>query len=206
MLEAFRLGVDIHTVTASQVFGCMPELVTAEMRKKAKAVNFGIVYGISDFSLAGDIGVTKKQAAQYIAGYFATYPGIRTFMDQTVADAKETGYTTTLFGRRRYIPELHSSKAMLRAFGERVAMNSPIQGSAADIIKVAMLRTEKALKEANLDAKLILQVHDELVVDAAAQDAEKAAEILRTEMENAVQLLLPLTVELSIGANWYENK
>ncbi len=206
MQEAFRLGVDIHTVTASQVFGCMPELVTPEMRKRAKAVNFGIVYGISDFSLAGDIGVTKKQAGQYINSYFATYPGIRAFMDGSVADAKECGYTKTLLGRRRYIPELASGKAVLRAFGERVAMNSPIQGSAADIIKIAMLRAEKMLKEAGLDARLILQVHDELVVESSAADAPRAAEILKQAMEGAVPLSVPLTVDLSIGANWYENK
>ncbi len=206
MQQAFGTGVDIHTVTASQVFGCMPELVTPEMRKRAKAVNFGIVYGISDFSLAGDIGVTKKQAGEYIKGYFATYPGIRAFMDGAVEGAKELGYTETLLGRRRYIPELSSGKAVLRAFGERVAMNSPIQGSAADIIKIAMLRTEKALREAKIDAKLILQVHDELVVDASLEDAPRAAEILKREMENAVSLSVPLTVELSIGATWYENK
>ncbi len=206
MQEAFRTGVDIHTVTASQVFGCMPELVTPEMRKRAKAVNFGIVYGISDFSLAGDIGVSKKQAGEYIKGYFETYPGIRAFMDGAVEGAKELGYTETLLGRRRYIPELSSGKAVLRAFGERVAMNSPIQGSAADIIKLAMLRTEKALKEAKIDAKLILQVHDELVVDAAACDAPRAAEILKREMESAISLSVPMTVELSIGSNWYENK
>jgi len=206
MQQAFSLGIDIHTVTASQVFGCMPELVSPEMRKKAKAVNFGIVYGISDFSLAGDIGVSKKQAAQYIADYFATYPGIRAFMDGSVESAKECGYTVTLLGRRRYIPELSSGKAVLRAFGERVAMNSPIQGSAADIMKLAMLRTEEALLAAGLDAKLILQVHDELVVDCAAEDAEAAAAILRREMENALTLSVPLTVELSMGENWYENK
>lgn len=206
MQEAFSLGVDIHTVTASQVFGCMPELVTSEMRKRAKAVNFGIVYGISDFSLAGDIGVSKKQAGQYINSYFETYPGIRTFMDAAVAQAKECGYTQTILGRRRYIPELTSGKAVLRAFGERVAMNSPIQGSAADIIKIAMLRTEKMLREANLDAKLILQVHDELLVESSAKDAPRAAEILKEAMEGALSLTVPLTVDISIGANWYENK
>ena len=206
MQQAFTLGIDIHTVTASQVFGCMPEFVTPEMRKKAKAVNFGIVYGISDFSLAGDIGVSKKQAGQYIESYFATYPGIRAFMDGSVEKAKECGFTETLLGRRRYIPELASGKAVLRAFGERVAMNSPIQGSAADIIKVAMLRTEKALLEAGLDAKLILQVHDELVVDCAKKDVEAASVILKNEMENALSLTVPLTVELSVGENWYENK
>ena len=165
-----------------------------------------MVNGISDFSLAGDIGVSKKQAGQYIADYFATYPGIRAFMDGSVESAKECGYTVTLLGRRRYIPELSSGKAVLRAFGERVAMNSPIQGSAADIMKLAMLRTEEALLAAKLDAKLILQVHDELVVDCAAKDAEAAAAILRREMENAVELTVPLTVELSMGENWYENK
>lgn len=206
MQEAFRLGVDIHTVTASQVFGCMPELVTPEMRKRAKAVNFGIVYGISDFSLAGDIGVSKKQAGQYINSYFETYPGIRSFMDEAIAGAKECGYTRTILGRRRYIPELTSGKAVLRAFGERVAMNSPIQGSAADIIKIAMLRTEKMLCEAKLDAKLILQVHDELLVEASAEDAPKAAEILKEAMEGALSLSVPLTVDISIGKNWYENK
>ena len=206
MQEAFRLGMDIHTITASQVFGCMPEFVTPDMRKRAKAVNFGIVYGISDFSLAGDIGVSKKQAGQYINSYFETYPGIRTFMDTAVADAKENGYAKTMLGRRRYIPELTSGKAVLRAFGERVAMNSPIQGSAADIIKLAMLRTEKMLAEAKLDARLILQVHDELLVESSAEDAPKAAEILKEAMEGALSLSVPLTVDLSIGTNWYENK
>ena len=206
MQQAFKLGIDIHTVTASQVFDCMPELVTPEMRKKAKAVNFGIVYGISDFSLAGDIGVTKKQAGQYIESYFATYPGIRAFMEGTVEAAKACGYTETMLGRRRYIPELASSKAVLRAYGERIAQNSPIQGSAADIMKIAMLRTEKALSEAGLDATLILQVHDELVVDCAEKDVEAASKLLKQAMEDALELTVPLTAELSVGENWYENK
>ncbi len=206
MIAAFNSGEDIHSVTASEVFGVPLESVTPSMRKKAKAVNFGIVYGIGEFSLAGDLGVSRKEAGEYIKSYFARYTGIDAYLSGAVEAAKELGYVETVFGRRRYIPELTSSKAMLRAFGERVAMNSPIQGSSADIIKLAMVSVRKALADEGLDARLILQVHDELIVEAHKDCAERAAEILRREMENVVSLKVPLTVELSIGNSWFECK
>ncbi len=206
MTNAFIDGVDIHTVTASQVFNTPIEFVTPEQRKRAKAVNFGIVYGMGDFSLASDIKVTKKQAGEYIQSYFATYPKVDEYLKNTVEKAKEDGFVTTLYGRRRYIPDLKSGKAVLRKFGERVAMNSPLQGTAADIIKIAMINTEKALNESGIDAKLILQVHDELIVEANVNCAEQAKEILQREMENAVKLSVPLTVEIQSGKNWFECK
>lgn len=206
MINAFQNGVDIHTVTASQVFGVPPEAVTPEMRKSAKAVNFGIVYGISAFSLSEDLGVTRAEADDYIKSYFRTYPGIERYLSETVERAKREGYVTTLSGRRRSIPELTSGKGMLKKFGERVAMNSPIQGTAADIIKKAMIRVDRALQKAALDARLILQVHDELIVECSKKDVSAAAEILRREMEGVMQLAVPLTVELNIGDSWYECK
>ncbi len=206
MIAAFSSGEDIHSVTASEVFGVPLEKVTPSMRKKAKAVNFGIVYGIGEFSLAGDIGVSRKEAGEYIKSYFARYTGIDAYLSGAVEAAKQLGYVETVFGRRRYIPELASSKAVLRAFGERVAMNSPIQGSSADIIKLAMINVSRALKAEGLDARLILQVHDELIVEAHKDCAERAAEILKREMENVVSLKVPLTVELSIGNSWFECK
>lgn len=206
MIDAFQNGVDIHTVTASQVFGVPPEAVTPEMRKSAKAVNFGIVYGISAFSLSEDLGVTRAEADDYIKSYFRTYPGIERYLSETVERAKKEGYVTTLSGRRRSIPELTSGKGMLKKFGERVAMNSPIQGTAADIIKKAMIRVDRALQKAKLDARLILQVHDELIVECSEKDVSAAAEILRREMEGVMQLAVPLTVELNIGDSWYECK
>ena len=206
MINAFQNGVDIHTVTASQVFGVPPEAVTPEMRKSAKAVNFGIVYGISAFSLSEDLGVTRAEADDYIKSYFRTYPGIERYLSETVERAKREGYVTNLSGRRRSIPELTSGKGMLKKFGERVAMNSPIQGTAADIIKKAMIRVDRALQKAALDARLILQVHDELIVECSEKDVSAAAEILRREMEGVMQLAVPLTVELNIGDSWYECK
>ena len=206
MRDAFINGIDIHSVTASQAFGVPLEAVTGEMRKRAKAVNFGIVYGISDFSLAKDIGVTKKQAGEYIAAYLAKYPKVAEYLDSIVKKAAADGYVTTMFGRRRDIPELSSSKVMLRQFGERVAMNSPIQGSAADIIKIAMIKADKALRESGLDAKLILQVHDELIVESSESDAEAAKNILVSEMENCVRLSVPLTVSAEIGRTWFDCK
>lgn len=206
MIEAFKSGEDIHTVTASQVFGVPHESVTAELRRKAKAVNFGIVYGISDFSLASDIGVSRKEAGEYIAGYFANYPEIKEYLDRTVEEAREKGFVTTMFGRRRYLPEIKSSNYNIRSFGERVAMNTPIQGAAADIIKIAMVRVAKALKKAKLSAKLILQVHDELIVEAPLDEADKAAEILHREMEAAAELLAPLEAEVHRGDSWLSAK
>jgi len=204
MIETFRNGGDIHRMTASQVFGVPPEDVTSEMRKNAKAVNFGIVYGISDFSLAGDIGVSKREAADYINGYFKKYPGVERYLKETIEKAKETGFVTTIYGRRRYIPELSATKKQLQAFGERVAMNTPIQGAAADVIKLAMVNTEKALKRANLSARLILQVHDELIIEAKKEDVTAACAILKQEMEHAVTLPVPLEVDLSFGDTWYD--
>ena len=206
MTEAFLSGEDIHTVTASQVFGVPLAEVTPELRKRAKAVNFGIVYGIGDFSLAADIGVTKREAKAYIDSYLEKYSGIKEFMDGAKEQARRTGYVMTLYGRRRYIPEITSPRAPLRAFGERVAMNSPIQGTAADIIKIAMINTARALREAELDAHLILQVHDELIVECAESDKEQAAEILRSCMEGAAALTVALTVDLHWGKSWEECK
>ncbi len=206
MLEAFRNGIDIHAVTASQAFGVPLEAVTPEMRKRAKAVNFGIVYGISDYSLAQDIGVSKKQAANYISSYLAKYPSVEKYLQEVIEKARTDGYVTTMFGRRRYIPEINSPKKTLRSFGERVAMNSPIQGSAADIIKIAMINVARALNESPYDAKLILQVHDELIVDSSREDAEAVRELLKNEMESSVELSLPLTVSTAIGESWYDCK
>ncbi len=203
MISAFTHGADIHTSTAAAVFGVAPEDVTPKLRKRAKAVNFGIVYGIGDFSLAGDLGIPVKQARAYIQSYLASYPDVAAYLKDIVAEAHAKGYVTTLFGRRRYIPEISGHNAMQRKFGERVAMNSPIQGSAADIVKIAMLGVSRRLAAEELDAKLILQVHDELIVEASKKDADRAAAILREEMEGAVKLSVPLTVDLSIGERWY---
>ena len=204
MLSTYREGKDIHTMTASQVFDVAPSEVTSEMRGKAKAVNFGIIYGISDFSLAGDMKVTKKEASEYIKRYFEKYPAVKTYLDTVKEKAKQDGFVTTFFGRRRYIPELSSRIFMQRAFGERVAMNAPIQGTAADIIKIAMIRVYNALKEENLDAKLILQVHDELILECSEKDAQKAKEILVREMSKNTGLDVKLDVAAEIGANWEE--
>ncbi len=206
MQEAFRSGVDIHTKVASQVFGVPEEEVTPELRRRAKAVNFGIIYGIGDFSLSQDLHISRKQAGQYIESYLATYPKVGTYLKVTIDEAKANGYTTTMFGRRRWIPELAMKNKTRQAFGERVAMNSPIQGSAADVIKIAMLRVYKALEEAGIDAHLIMQVHDELIVEASRDCAEQAKEILIREMENAAALAVPLTTEAGVGENWYEAK
>ncbi|MBQ7399695.1 MAG: DNA polymerase I [Clostridia bacterium] len=202
MISTYKKGEDIHTSTASQVFGVLPDDVTGDMRKKAKAINFGIIYGISDFSLAGDMKVTKKEASEYISRYFEKYPDVDAYLRNVRQKAYEDGFVTTLYGRKRYIPELKSRIYMQRMFGERVAMNAPIQGTAADIIKIAMIKVHKALKDEKLDAKLILQVHDELIVESSRQDAEKAKEILVREMENAVTLAVPLEVAAEIGETW----
>ena len=206
MLSAFANGIDIHTKTASQVFRVPLEAVSSEMRKRAKAVNFGIVYGIGAFSLSQDIHVGKKAAEKYIADYLAAYPGVSSYLSDIKAEAKKSGYVTTLFGRRRYIPELKSAKKPEQAFGERVAMNSPIQGTAADIIKIAMVNTYNALKKSGCDAHLILQVHDELIIEADKKDAEKIKKLLINEMENAVSVGVKLSVEATSGDTWYECK
>ncbi len=206
MRRAFRENEDIHTVTAATVFDVPAFMVTPEMRRHAKAVNFGIVYGISDFSLAGDIGVTKKEAKAYIDQYLAKYSGVRDYMTGIVEQAKKDGYVTTLMGRRRYLPELKSSNFIQRSFGERVALNTPIQGTAADIIKIAMVRVYQALRREKLDAHLILQVHDELIIEASKADADRAAELLRREMEGAADLSVAMLAEVARGESWYDCK
>lgn len=204
MKKAFLDGVDIHTVTASQVFNQPIEWVTPDLRSKAKAVNFGIVYGIGAFSLSKDIGVSMTKASEYIRAYLSKYSGIAHYMDKTVAKARHDGYVETMFGRRRYIKELAAKNKNLQSFGERVAKNTPIQGTAADIIKIAMIRVYNRLRESKLDAKLILQVHDELIVEAKEDCADKAAALLKEEMENAVKLTVPMTVDVNIGRTWYD--
>lgn len=206
MIEAFRGGQDIHATTASKVYGIPVEEVTPQMRSSCKAVNFGIVYGISDFSLAQDIGVTRKEAAAFIQSYLDTYPGVHHYMESIKQSARESGYVETLFGRRRALPELNSKNFNLRSFGERAAMNTPIQGTAADIIKIAMLRVRDRLKAEGFEARLILQVHDELILEAPEHEAERAAALLREEMEHAAELRVPLVAEAKIGHSWYETK
>lgn len=206
LIQAYREAQDIHRITASQVFHIPFDEVTPLQRRNAKAVNFGIVYGISSFGLSQDLSITRKEAAQYIEQYFATYPKIKSYLDGEVEKAKNDGYITTMFGRRRPVPELKSSNFMQRSFGERVAMNSPIQGTAADIIKIAMIRVNKALREANLKSRLILQVHDELLIETARDEVEKVSAILEREMRRAAQLEVPLEVDMHTGNNWYEAK
>lgn len=206
MIEAFKNNEDIHAITASQVFGMPLEMVTPIMRSRAKAVNFGIVYGIGAFSLAKDIGVSNKEASTYIKNYLAHYSGVDEYMKNVVERAKQDGYVETMFGRRRYLPELTSGKHMLRAFGERVARNMPIQGTAADIIKIAMVKVNDRIKKEGLKARLILQVHDELIVEAPQDESEIVAKLLQEEMENAVSLDVPLTADAAIGKTWYDAK
>lgn len=206
LIDAYRQAQDIHRITASQVFHIPFDEVTDLQRRNAKAVNFGIVYGISSFGLGEDLGITRQEAAEYIKQYFATYPKIKEFLDQMVEQAKTTGYATTLFGRRRPVPELSSSNFMQRSFGERVAMNSPIQGTAADIIKIAMIRVHDRLAEEGLASKLILQVHDELLVETAESEQEQVASILSEEMQNAAHLEVALEIDMHSGRNWYEAK
>ena len=202
MRAAFLSGEDVHRVTASQVFGVPLEDVTAEERRRAKAVNFGIVYGISAFSLAQDIGVSYGEAKEYMDAYFARFRGVRDYQKEAVRRAKALGYAETLFHRRRYLPELNVPA--LRAFGERVALNMPIQGTAADVIKLAMVHVDKRLRAEGMKAKLILQVHDELIVECPEAEREKAVQVLREEMEHAVAYTVPLTADAGWGRNWAE--
>ena len=206
MQEAFKSGMDIHTVTASQVFGVAPEEVTPLHRRHAKAVNFGIVYGISEYSLSEDIGVSFYEAKNYIESYLEKYSGVRAYMKQVVADAREQGYTQTLYGRKRYIPELKASNFNIRQGAERIALNTPIQGTAADLIKLAMIRVDKALAEKFPEAKLLLQVHDELIVECPEAIAREVAELVSREMEQVASLKVPLTAEAKIGKSWFEAK
>ena len=204
MREAFVSGFDIHTDTASRVFGVDKDHVTVELRKKAKAINFGIMYGMGEHSLSEDLHISRAEAKSYIDSYLNSYPDINRYLDEIIKTAYEQGYVTTKLGRRRFIPELAESNKMRKKFGERVAMNSPIQGTAADIMKIAMIRVHDRLAKSGLDAKLILQVHDELILEASAQDAEAAMALLCEEMENAVKLSVPLDVEAHVGQNWFE--
>jgi len=206
MQQAFRSGEDIHRVTASQVFGVPLEAVTPQMRRNAKAVNFGIVYGISEFSLADDIGVSRKEAGAYINSYLEKYSGVREYMRRTVEQAKKDGFVTTLFGRRRYLPELASSNFNVRSFGERCAMNTPIQGTAADIIKLAMLRVSDALGKEHPKAKLLLQVHDELIVECPQGEEKAVMALVKREMEQVMPLDAPLEADAKCGGSWYEAK
>ena len=206
LIEAYREEKDIHRITASQVFHTPFDQVTDLQRRNAKAVNFGIVYGISSFGLSQDLSITRKEAAQYIEKYFHTYPGIKIFLDDAVKQAKDKGYAVTLFGRRRPVPELSSSNFMQRSFGDRVAMNSPIQGTAADIMKIAMIGVNDRLKSGNMKSRLVLQVHDELLVEAWESEAEEVKKILKEEMEQAASLAVPLEIDMHTGKSWYEAK
>ncbi len=206
LIDAYRENADVHRATASLVFHTPYEEVTDLQRRNAKAVNFGIVYGISGFGLSRDLNITKKQAEKYIEDYFETYPKVKEFMDRMVADGKNRGYVTSLYGRRRPIPELDSKNFMQRQFGERIAMNSPIQGTAADIIKIAMIRVTERLKRGNYKSRLILQIHDELLIETRSEEVDEVKSILETEMENACDLLVPLIAEVKQGDSWYEAK
>ena len=206
LIEAYREAQDIHRITASQVFHVPFDEVTPLQRRNAKAVNFGIVYGISSFGLSQDLSISRKEAAEYIEKYFETYPGIKQFLDQSVADAKEKGYVTTLFGRRRPVPELSSSNFMQRSFGERVAMNSPIQGTAADIMKLAMIHVWEELHRRKLNSRLSLQIHDELLIETDRAESTEVAELLKDKMKHAAELSVSLEVDLHTGENWYDAK
>lgn len=206
MIDAFKNHEDIHAITASQILNLPINMITPEMRFRAKAVNFGIVYGMSAFSLAEDLKISRYEAQNYINRYLAHYKGVDEYMHKVIESAKERGYAETMLCRRRYLPELESPNRVLRSFGERVARNMPIQGSAADIIKIAMINTYKRLKKENLKSKLILQVHDELIIEAPCEEAEKAKEILKNEMENAVKISVPLEVHVAVGDTWYDAK
>ena len=206
LVEAYREGKDIHATTAAQVFNVPLNEVTPQMRREAKAVNFGIIYGISAFGLSQDLNIGAKQAQEYINRYFETYSSVKTYLNGSVENAERDGYVKTLLGRRRVINELKSSNRNVRAFGERAAMNMPLQGSSADIIKLAMIRVHKRLQEEGFKARLVLQVHDELIIDCPINEKDEVAKILQEEMENAVKLLVPLTVEVNVGKNWFESK
>ena len=206
LIQAYREAKDIHRTTASQVFHIPFEEVTDLQRRNAKAVNFGIVYGISSFGLSQDLSISKKEAADYIERYFETYPKIKAFLDSLVGDAKEKGYSVTIYGRRRPLPELSSSNFMQRSFGERVAMNAPIQGTAADIIKIAMIRVHDRMQREGLKSRLLLQVHDELLIEAEKSELERVQKILEEEMQGAASLAVSLEVDMHTGNNWYEAK
>ena len=206
MIEAFNNNEDIHRQAASKVFNIPIDEVTKEQRSDAKAVNFGIVYGISDFGLGEQLGISRKKAKEYIEQYLEKYSGIKNFMTNITEEAKENGYVETLFHRRRYIPELKSNNYMVRQFGTRAAMNTPIQGTAADIMKIAMINVYNKLKENNFKSKIVLQVHDEMMIETVKEEKEQVKKILKESMENAAKLEVPLIAEISEADNWYECK
>ena len=206
LIEAYKMDEDIHRITASKVFHTPFEEVTDLQRRNAKAVNFGIVYGISSFGLSQDLSISKQEAKEYIDAYFQTYPNIKGFLDKMVSDARKLGYSKSMFGRRRPIPELKSSNFTQRSFGERVAMNSPIQGTAADIIKLAMIHVWARLRREKLRSRLILQVHDELLIEVCAQEEEQVRRILSEEMQAAAKLSVALEIDLHTGMTWYDAK
>lgn len=206
MIKAFGEHNDIHKICASQVFGVSLEEVTKEMRSHAKAVNFGIVYGISDFGLAEQLGIRRKEAKQYIDSYLEKYHKIEEFMEREIEKARENGYVKTMFQRRRYIPEINSNNYMVRKFGDRAAMNAPIQGTAADIMKIAMIKVYQSLKKENLQSKIVLQIHDELIIEALENEKEKVSQILKKSMESAAKLSVDLEVDLQEGNSWFDTK
>ena len=206
LLESFRHGQDVHARTAAEVFGVPLEEVSSEMRSRAKAVNFGIVYGISDFGLAKQLQVSRKEAAGYIESYLTRYAGVKKYMDDMIQLAREQGYVSTLMGRRRYLPDIRHSNFNLRSFAERTAINTPIQGTAADIMKKAMIDVQFALKAAKCQSRILLQVHDELVLEVVESEKEQVAELVRSAMEDAVQLDIPLLADVNFGRNWAETK
>ena len=206
MIAAFRSGEDIHARTAADIAGIPVSQVTPEMRKRAKAINFGLMYGMGAHSLAKDLHITQKQAKEYMERYFASFPSVGAYLDGTVEAASEVGYTATLFGRRRYIPQLRATNAVERALGKRLAMNSPVQGTAADIMKMATLRAHRILREQIPEARLVMQVHDELIVETPKEKAEQTARLLCEAMESTASLSLPLSAAAGIGENWLEAK
>ena len=206
LVDAFRRGEDIHARTASEIFDTPLEEVTPLLRSRAKAVNFGLIYGISSFGLAKNTGVTPKEAQSFISRYFARYPGVQRFMQDAADNGRRLGYAETLMGRRRYLPELKSDKAQIREFGKRAAMNTPVQGTAADLIKLAMVRIDEALRKESMQSRLILQVHDELILECPPEEAEKAAGMLRRAMEGVMELSVPLVADVHQGTNWAEAK
>ena len=206
MCEAFNEDMDIHTITASKIFGVPVDSVSKQLRSRAKAVNFGIVYGISEFGLSEQTGINRREAKDFMEQYLEHYSGIKNYMDDIVNEAKSKGYIDTAFGRRRYIPELKSNNYMVRKFGERVAMNTPVQGTAADIMKIAMINVYRKLKEEKMEAKIVLQIHDELLIEAPISEKEKVKKILVEQMENAAKLNVPLKVEAEEGKNWLSAK
>ena len=206
LIEAFKSGIDVHTKTAMDVFGVSKDEVTPLMRRRAKVVNFGIVYGISDFGLAQQLGTTRMEAKDFIDTYYEKYPGIRRYMDSIVSECEEKGYVTTICGRRRDIPEIHDKNHMIKEFGKRAAMNAPIQGSAADLIKIAMIHIHEAMQKAGVKSKMILQVHDELIFNVPEDEIEQMKKLIDEGMTSAMSLKVPLTAECSVGHDWYEAK